>query len=88
MRVDVADVKPPELPVTARAAFELMRDNRQPWFTRVKAAQDLSDALRKFEPKLAAAARANGHTWEEIGYALGITRQAAQQRFGSLRGSK
>ena len=28
------------------------------------------------------AARANGHSWAEIGKALGLTRQAAQQRFG------
>lgn len=27
-------------------------------------------------------ARAEGRTWEEIGDALGTTRQAAQQRFG------
>jgi hypothetical protein len=29
-------------------------------------------------------ARANGSTWAEIGRALGMTRQAAQQRFGLL----
>lgn len=28
------------------------------------------------------AARANGHSWAEIGETLGLTRQAAQQRFG------
>ncbi len=27
-------------------------------------------------------ARATGHTWAEIGRALGITKQAAQQRYG------
>jgi hypothetical protein len=27
-------------------------------------------------------ARRNGHSWAAIGYALGVTRQAAQQRFG------
>jgi hypothetical protein len=27
-------------------------------------------------------ARREGHSWAAIGYALGVTRQAAQQRFG------
>lgn len=27
-------------------------------------------------------ARQTGHSWASIGFALGITRQAAQQRFG------
>ena len=76
----------PDLPVTARAAFELMRDPKQPWFTRVIAARDLSDALRRFEPKLATAARREGHTWDEIGEALGISKQAAQQRYGAVVG--
>ncbi len=31
-------------------------------------------------------ARANGSTWAEIGAAAGITRQAAQQRFGATFG--
>ncbi len=30
-----------------------------------------------------AMARQDGETWEAIGTALGVTRQAAQQRFGS-----
>jgi hypothetical protein len=28
------------------------------------------------------AARRGGHSWEGIGYALGVSKQAAQQRFG------
>jgi hypothetical protein len=28
------------------------------------------------------AARKDGHSWAAIGYALGVSRQAAQQRFG------
>jgi hypothetical protein len=30
-----------------------------------------------------AAARRHGHSWAAIGFILGITRQAAQQRFGT-----
>ena len=33
------------------------------------------------------AARRAGHTWEAIGSALGMTRQAAQQRFGGPSGA-
>jgi hypothetical protein len=42
--------------------------------------------LRDAEAELAAAARRarnHGHSWTAIGARLGITRQAAQQRFGS-----
>jgi len=31
-------------------------------------------------------ARANGHTWAEIGAAAGVTKQAAQQRWGATFG--
>jgi hypothetical protein len=31
-------------------------------------------------------ARSNGHSWTSIGLALGVSRQAAQQRFGRLIG--
>lgn len=30
-------------------------------------------------------ARAAGHTWQELGDALGVSRQAAQERFGGTR---
>jgi hypothetical protein len=33
------------------------------------------------------AARRAGHTWEAIGRSLGVSRQAAQQRFGSVAGA-
>lgn len=45
----------------------------------------LSQAMRLTTPILdveVAACRALGHTWEEIGASLGITRQGTQQRFG------
>lgn len=32
---------------------------------------------------VAAQAKAEGHTWQEIGDATGLTRQGAQQRFGA-----
>jgi hypothetical protein len=34
------------------------------------------------------AARAQGRSWEEIGDAIGVTRQAAWQRFSPLCGAK
>lgn len=42
-----------------------------------RAQRDLRDAV--------AAARAGGHTWADVGAALGITRQAAFKRFGGPR---
>lgn len=72
----------PELPANARAAWELARDPRQPWFTRLAATEELRTQLRRFEPKLAAACRAEGKTWAEIGEAVGISKQAAHERYG------
>ena len=47
----------------------------------IKANQDvkLADLMLR---RHVANARKAGHTWASIGFALGITRQAAQQRFG------
>ncbi|MCP2335134.1 hypothetical protein [Actinomadura rupiterrae] len=44
-----------------------------------------AEAVRRADDHLRAAveaARASGRTWQEVGDALGITRQAAFQRFG------
>lgn len=40
--------------------------------------------LFEVEDKAVRAARAQGRTWEEIGEAVGTTRQAAWQRFGKV----
>lgn len=45
-----------------------------------KAENDLAEAV--------AAARKHQRNWAEIGMALGVTRQAARQRFGTSRGPK
>jgi hypothetical protein len=50
--------------------------------TLIKAAnRDLSVAELNLRRQVANARR-NGHSWAAIGFILGITRQAAQQRFG------
>ena len=49
---------------------------------RVRASAELSMRLRTLEHRLAERARNEGRTWAEIGQALEITRQGAQQRFG------
>lgn len=56
---------------------------------RSAAVQALMDAglvaeyLDKAIPQLIAMARSEGDTWEQIGETLGITRQAAQQKFAA-----
>lgn len=42
----------------------------------------IRDQVDLFERITVREARANGSSWAEIGAALGVTRQAAQQRFG------
>lgn len=52
-------------------------------FRRVVAAREALDAAQAEVNAAVAAARAAGDSWTVIGVGLGITRQAAQQRFGS-----
>jgi len=40
--------------------------------------------LFEVQDKAVKAARAQGHTWEEIAHAVGTTRQAAWQRYGPV----
>lgn len=49
------------------------------------AARTAADAVDEATSFAVAQARAAGHTWQEIGELLAITRQAAQQRFGGER---
>lgn len=52
----------------------------------LEAIEEAVEQLRAAEHQLAAAvasARRLGHSWSELGAALGVTRQAAQQRFAS-----
>jgi hypothetical protein len=46
-------------------------------------ARTVADAVEEVTHVLVREARGAGHTWHEIGQLLGITRQAAQQRFGA-----
>jgi hypothetical protein len=48
------------------------------------AAHELETFLERSTDELALAARRDGATWEQIGSALGTSRQAAQQRWGNV----
>jgi len=67
-----ADVPPVRL-------FERAVDADEPVAALV-ASRDLRDALARWESTLARRALASGATWESIGTALGISRQAAWER--------
>lgn len=63
-------------------------DEQGPDVARPPSVQALFDAgfvleyIESVIPSLVANARADGETWKDIGDSLGMTRQAAQQRFG------
>jgi hypothetical protein len=50
--------------------------------TALSAARTTADAIEHATQVLVQQSRTAGHTWQEIGELLAITRQAAQQRFG------
>lgn len=50
----------------------------------LRAARDVRESLMAWEAHLARAALGSGETWETIGAALGISRQAAWERLGRV----
>ena len=74
----------------AASRFEQLADGLDPASAQVEHTDDLreiaavSEALRADEARLRKAievARAHGRSWNQIGVALGVSRQAARQRF-------
>lgn len=72
----------PVVPKYLRVNYEAVEDRRLTPVQRLSAIESVYVNLRDFQTTLALTARAEGVTWEEIGRTLGITKQAAQQRFG------
>ena len=78
----------------AATRFEQLADELDPATTQVDHTDDLrqiasaSEAVRDDEIRLREAigvARAHGRSWNQIAIALGVSRQAARQRFGDTR---
>lgn len=74
----------------AAERFETLADELDPETARVLATEDLrgiadaAQTLRDDEARLREAveiARAHGRSWNQVGVALGVSRQAARQRF-------
>lgn len=74
----------------ASERFERLADELDPETAQVVSTEDLrgvaaaAQAVREDEARLreaVEAARAHGRSWNQIGVALGVTRQAARQRF-------
>lgn len=75
----------------AARKFGQWADDLDPATTKAESTEDLraiaeaADAARRDEALITrrvAAARAHGRSWNRIAIALGVTRQAARQRFG------
>jgi DNA-directed RNA polymerase specialized sigma24 family protein len=76
----------------AARRFEQLADDLDPATAQVERTEDLrriadgSEAVRADEAKLREAvelARTHGRSWNEIAVALGVSRQAARQRFSN-----
>jgi hypothetical protein len=64
----------------AEAAY-LLRVTREP-LVAIRALATIESEAKKVLADMVEEARKNEHTWAEIAEALGVTRQAAQARFG------
>jgi DNA-directed RNA polymerase specialized sigma subunit len=58
-------------------------DTRDDALTRLRTIELLRENLRKREQRLVSFSKDKGATWAEIGNLYGISKQAAQQRWGS-----
>lgn len=68
-------------PLALSAAAKALDDGHYVYaLEQTRAAQTSLDVLTRTAVRCA---RSEGKTWEEIGTALGTTRQAAQQRYGA-----
>lgn len=68
-------------------ALEQAGDTRRPFAERVRAADDAARLAKRYLADIVAYGLAmEGHTWADVGEALGVTRQAAFQRFRSNDG--
>lgn len=81
---------------SAAQRFERLADDLDPASVQAETTEDLraiaiaSDTLRADEGRLREAvevARAHGRSWNQIALALGVSRQAARQRFADKVGS-
>lgn len=70
------------IPNSVANAYAQMTDPDDLLGVRLRAAERLRRELNAFAAELVADARRDGASWTAIGRALGITKQAAQQRFG------
>lgn len=65
-----------------RAILSTSDDDPADQLALVRRTADAEEAVRDLLRQAVGAARSQGHSWAAIGSALGMTRQAAQQRFG------
>ena len=65
----------------AAEASYLLRITREP-LVAIRALATIEVEAKKVLPEMVEEARKADHTWAEIAEALGVTRQAAQARFG------
>jgi hypothetical protein len=65
----------------AAEASYLLRVTKEP-LVAIRALTTIEIEVRKILPQMIEEARKDDHTWAQIAEALGVTRQAAQARFG------
>ncbi len=58
-----------------------MTNTQRTWLQSIAQQQKNIAEMEKYQRTAVAQARLSGHTWAEIGQALGMSRQAAHERF-------
>ncbi len=71
------------IPADLETSWQCVIDDTDP-LGALRAARAVRESLLTWEAHLARTALGNGETWETIGAALGISRQAAWERLGRV----
>ena len=77
----MADKQGPAVPRYLQPNYDALVDRHQPTLNRLSALRTVMVNLEEFESSLVYAARDEGATWEQIGLAMYVSRQAAQKRY-------
>ena len=77
----MAKTKGPAIPRHLQPNYDALVDRETPTLDRLSALYSVTVNLDDFQKTLVNTARTESATWEQIGAALSVTKQAAQKRY-------
>lgn len=80
----MANTRGPAVPHYLQPNYDALVNRETPTLLRLSALRSVMQNLEDFESVLVATARNEGGTWDAIGTAMRVTKQAAQKRYAAF----